>query len=871
MVRTIPGMQVLPVELATNGRNSKQQHVESGKTTRLTSTQSGGSHRASLPTHQNHQVGIQRMDRTDQMSRLWGDHPEDGESQTKREDLQFVINHPNVERRNGRVDEPVGGVPTIQEDAGAAPPLTTKSPTEETELDLDRKTINPTNIHRMEACLNNAICQWNYLIQFCEDPTKYEPDVFLQHVCNKLEQDKSKKHVKNIAQLFHLEPSSLRQVSEIFNPNRFGPATKRHGLNQGQVFDITLGDDLLKKEAQETVLSHIMYDRPGLTIISPPCGPFSALQNLSASLRTHDWNAAKRHMIKLREARIKLLHFAMQVCALCHSLGLSFLFEHPRTARSWLEKPVQQLLRHPDIELVHGDQCMLGLKSKATGIAIKKPTGFLGNNKTILEALKIKCSGDHQHEQLVGSNQHGPRSAQAQEYPNSMVNTILKAYARSCNLRPHELHQVQAYELIHEDYQVNGNYFEELELNEIFAEQDDLPVQAVYGALQNQFTESAKANYLPESSQPWHFWSRTDLDTNNYQITKGDSPHFQTLTFRLRGQSLIKLDKISELADEQHEQELPESKQDTVTVFAWRRSRDLAGARQISLERLVRRAHEGLGHPELNRFVRILKASRARPEVIEIAKNLKCSVCQQFRNPSPMKHSAPPRENLQFNQLVGIDTVHLRNHKHQPVPALSIIDYSSHFQLVIPMNNSTAGKTFKTMLYKTMATTSCTTEEEWKACVDTTTMMRNRLLLRGGYSPIQRVMGFTPRLPGELMIGREPHLRGRAPNSAGDMSVMRSMEIRRAAAHAFSNRTASNPCSKPYMQAQGRGDQSNQDKSCFSFVVEQTHRKSRLTSTGGFLLEFCLWMHPTQFGCPTGTSSSRLHLNVSVRQVKKKH
>ena len=210
-----------------------------------------------------------------------------------------------------------------------------------------------------------------------------------------------------------------------------------------------------------------------------------------------------------------------------------------------------------------------------------------------------------------------------------------------------------------------------------------------------------------------------------------------------------------------------------------------------------------------------------------------------------MKHSAPPRENLQFNQLVGIDTVHLRNHKHQPVPALSIIDYSSHFQLVIPMNNSTAkaarsayrrwlkifgaptrmygdlgsefrsvfvqaleedgtefipsaletpqqrglveraGKTFKIMLYKTMATTSCTTEEEWKACVDTTTMMRNRLLLRGGYSPIQRVMGFTPRLPGELMIGREPHLRGRTPNSAGDMSVMRSMEIRRAAAHAF--------------------------------------------------------------------------------------
>lgn len=63
--------------------------------------------------------------------------------------------------------------------------------------------------------------------------------------------------------------------------------------------------------------------------------------------------------------------------------------------------------------------------------------------------------------------------------------------------------------------------------------------------------------------------------------------------------------------------------------------------------------------------------------------------------------------------------------------------------------------------------------------------MRNRLLLKGGYSPIQRVLGFTPRLPGELMAGREPRLSRSTPTPPGDLTIHRSMELRKAAAKAF--------------------------------------------------------------------------------------
>ena len=214
---------------------------------------------------------------------------------------------------------------------------------------------------------------------------------------------------------------------------------------------------------------------------------------------------------------------------------------------------------------------------------------------------------------------------------------------------------------------------------------------------------------------------------------------------------------------------------------------------------MVRRAHEGLGHPEVNRFVRILRHSKAPEEAIEIAGRLRCSVCEAYKLPSPARPAAPPREQYHVNDLVGIDTVHLRDHQNQTVPALNMIDWSTHFQLVIPMAAETArearkayrqwvrffgpprkllldlgtefksdfrrmaeadgsevlpssleaptqrglteraGGLFKDILYKTMRTYDCQTEEHWKELVDITCMTRNRLLMRAGYSPIQRV------------------------------------------------------------------------------------------------------------------------------------
>ena len=714
-------------------------------------------------------------------------------------------------------------------------------------LNPEVRALNPTHLHRMCASLESAEIMWQQMLQIFDDPTKHVgEELFLTMVAKDLKP--TKRNLRNAEQLFRVDKSNLRMISEVFNPDRFGPATQKFGLQQGQIFDLTLGDDLLSKQSQESVLSHIRIERPGLTIISPPCGPFSALQNLSQSLRSRDWTAARKFMNKLHEAR-RLLRFAAHVCLTCHELGLSFLFEQPQTARSWSELCIRKLLQTRGIELVHGDQCMYGLKLKASGAAVKKPTSFMGNNPSVLAALSKRCDHSHRHEPVIGCDSNGSRSSQAQRYPPGLVNTILKSYAQSINRPEKELYFILAADIISLDRQVDEHYYTSEETAEIFAEGEDL-IPALdapfYGSQENEFTIQAK-EHLPEGD--WKFWTRTDLQADKYQTTKGDGPHFNLvdyrLTFNLETKELIKLESVSDLNSEDLEKALESENQNIVTVFAWQKLRELAGSRQVSLERLVRRAHEGLGHPELNRFLRILKASKVKPEILEIAKNLRCLVCQQLSMPATRRFSAPPRENLQFNDLIGVDSIKIRNHRNEAVTALNCIDYASHFQLVIPMTSATAkaartayrqwtrifgaprrmygdlgsefkasfvraveedgtefvpsslesphqrglveraGKTYKQILYKTMNTVPCESEEQWRENVDASSMMRNRLLLKGGYSPIQRVMGFTPRLPGELLSGRDPQFSERTPVRPGDLSVLRSMELRRSAAKAF--------------------------------------------------------------------------------------
>ena len=177
------------------------------------------------------------------------------------------------------------------------------------------------------------------------------------------------------------EVLSADVIAEVYNPRRFTSKAVKHGLKPGCAFDIALGHDLLKPAAQQSVLTYLRHERPGLVIVSPPCGPFSQLNGLLSLFRNRNFKALQRYQDKLREG-IKLLKFAVKVCTLCHELGLVFVLEQPWGASSWKHASLRGLGRLPKVWLSKADQCEFDLRD-ALGDLLKKSPGFLTNHEGI--------------------------------------------------------------------------------------------------------------------------------------------------------------------------------------------------------------------------------------------------------------------------------------------------------------------------------------------------------------------------------------------------------------------------------------------------------------------------------------------------------
>ena len=99
--------------------------------------------------------------------------------------------------------------------------------------------------------------------------------------------------------------------------------------------------------------------------------------------------------------------------------------------------------------------------------------------------------------------------------------------------------------------------------------------------------------------------------------------------------------------------------EDAITTEDGRPAATFPGTHPLSLEALVKRAHEGLGHPSRERFIRILNYSKASKQIIDIARRLRCSVCERFKTPRPSRAAAPPKE-VGLNDTVGCDTIQIR-------------------------------------------------------------------------------------------------------------------------------------------------------------------------------------------------------------------
>ena len=212
-------------------------------------------------------------------------------------------------------------------------------------------------------------------------------------------------------------------VAEVFSVPRVCKAAKAMGLNCGGSFDLKTGYDLLDKKVRNEVRDKLRQLKPRLVVICPPCGPYSPLQDLSKHKNM------KVFLRKLYQGRI-LLRFGMDIAQDQLDRGDLFVFEHPRRAKSWHDRRVQEIGAQEGVIHEDLDQCAYGLKDRISGRYHQKTTGIMTNSPELAEKLKRRCSHDHEHEHILGSIRMPEgwrsRSSLAQEYPKGLVNAMIK-------------------------------------------------------------------------------------------------------------------------------------------------------------------------------------------------------------------------------------------------------------------------------------------------------------------------------------------------------------------------------------------------------------------------------------------------------------
>ena len=266
------------------------------------------------------------------------------------------------------------------------------------------------------------------------------------------------------------------------------------------------------------------------------------------------------------------------------------------------------------------------------------------------------------------------------------------------------------------------------------------------------------------------------------------------------------------------------------------------------LQTQLRQAHEKMGHPHQAQYLRILSRAGASPLVLEQAKLIRCSICDEQKNPSPPRQSAL-MPCAGFNQVVGVDVFHLQGCQDGENIVLNLVDWGTLYQVCVPLKQATArrirkayrrswlrnfgapqrlicdqgtefqgqefsthlegdgtllevtptdspwqnarterhGGTVKLMFSKARLGLKLANREEREELLQACNTAKNRYSLVGGFSPYQRVFGTQLRILGGN-IGEEndpADIAVRSALEAGDQNLLRSLQIRTEAREAF--------------------------------------------------------------------------------------
>ena len=158
-----------------------------------------------------------------------------------------------------------------------------------------------------------------------------------------------------------------------------------------------------------------------------PCTPWTCMQNFNQ--RT---SKQKRKLQRKRKESLRMLEVCLPIL---QSVVLKndghFYFEWPTRCHGWNLQPLREFLQRlrqagKHIFKIRVDGCAYGLKNKAGTHFLSKSWTILTTDRTMVQTLSRRCSGDHTHATCQGSE-----TSRSAVYPLSMGAVVALTWARS--------------------------------------------------------------------------------------------------------------------------------------------------------------------------------------------------------------------------------------------------------------------------------------------------------------------------------------------------------------------------------------------------------------------------------------------------------
>ena len=108
-------------------------------------------------------------------------------------------------------------------------------------------------------------------------------------------------------------------------------------------------------------------------------------------------------------------------------------------------------------------------------------------------------------------------------------------------------------------------------------------------------------------------------------------------------------------------------------------------------KKVIQNIHNNCGHPSKEEFLRALRLSRARPEVLHyVRREFECPACAaKGHPPKPRLPAALPRT-FRFNEALGVDLFEIESPDSSKIVFCNMVCWCTLYQLCIPVPDKTA-------------------------------------------------------------------------------------------------------------------------------------------------------------------------------------